>query len=93
MARAKGLIEQRFSFTAPTAVTVLLVGDFTGWEQHPISMKRERAGIWNTTVALPPGIHHYRFIVDGEWRDDPEAALHLPNPFGGENAVREVAGR
>jgi hypothetical protein len=42
-------------------------------------------------VALPPGNHQYRFRVDGEWRDDPAAAVRVPNPFGGENAVRVVA--
>jgi len=26
-----------------------------------------------TTVELKPGTHHYRFLVDGEWRDDPNA--------------------
>jgi hypothetical protein len=40
---------------------------------------------------LPPGAHHYRFLVDGEWRDDPECALRTPNPFGGENMTRQVA--
>jgi len=29
--------------------------------------------------------------VDGQWHDDPECALHVPNPFGGQDAVRQVA--
>ena len=91
MARAKGTIEQQFSFTAPTAVSVMLVGDFTEWEKNPISMERQSGGIWKTAIPLRPGQHHYRFLVDGEWRDDPESTIHVMNPYGSENSVREVA--
>jgi hypothetical protein len=42
-------------------------------------------------VQLSPGEHYYRFLVDGEWRDDPECPMRVPNPFGGENMMREVA--
>ena len=39
---------------------------------------------------LPPGTHHYRFLVDGEWRDDPECKMQVPNAFGTRNSVRQV---
>jgi hypothetical protein len=42
-------------------------------------------------VALTPGEHHYRFIVDGEWRDDPQCPLHVPNPFGSQDMVSKIA--
>ena len=51
-------------------------------------MRKNQLGVWEITVALPPGQHSYRFIVDGEWRDDPECKLRVPNPFGGQNMVR-----
>ena len=54
-------------------------------------MQKGKDGIWTATVDLPPGKHHYRFIVDSEWRDDPECTLRVPNPFGSENMVRRVA--
>jgi len=38
-----------------------------------------------------PGKHTYRFIVDGNWCDDPECSLRVANPFGGEDMVREAA--
>jgi 1,4-alpha-glucan branching enzyme len=82
---------QTFSFTAPAATSVQLVGGFTHWEQKPISMQRAADGIWRTTVALTPGTHQYRFLVDGEWQDDPECRLRVSNPFGSEDAIREVA--
>jgi 1,4-alpha-glucan branching enzyme len=82
---------QTFSFRAPEASSVQLVGDFTQWQENPISMKKGEDGRWQAAVQLPPGTHRYRFLVDGEWRDDPECTLRTPNPFGGENMTRQVA--
>jgi hypothetical protein len=39
---------------------------------------------------LEPGTYHYRFLVDGQWRDDPECTLRVDNPYGSNNAVRQV---
>mgnify|MGYP000968869813 CR=1 FL=1 len=82
--------EQQFFFTAPAALSVQLVGDFTQWQEKPIQLKKGKNGVWRAAVKLPPGTHHYRFMVDGQWRDDPECAVRSPNPFGGENMVRHV---
>jgi len=82
--------QQTFSFDAPAANSVQLVGDFTQWQSHPIHLQRQPDGFWRTSVPLAPGVYHYRFLIDGEWRDDPECTLRVPNPFGSENAVRVV---
>ena len=83
--------QQNFSFTAPTAMNVELVGDFTHWQQRPINLRKGADGVWRTTIELQAGTHRYRFLVDGQWRDDPECAVRVPNPFGSRNAVRQVA--
>lgn len=83
--------KQTFRFTSGDAMSVLLVGDFTHWQSHPIPMTKGPGGVWTASVNLAPGTHTYRFIVDGEWRDDPECAIHVSNPYGGENMVRNVA--
>ena len=83
--------KQSFAFSAPGAGSVQLVGDFTHWQEHPIHLQKGMDGTWRTTVELTPGTHHYRFLVDGEWRDDPECALRAPNPFGSEDMTRLVA--
>jgi 1,4-alpha-glucan branching enzyme len=90
MARKHNSRQQTFSFTAPTAMSVQLVGDFSHWKERPINMRKAADGIWRATVALEPGEHHYRFLVDGEWRDDPECVLRVPNPYGTQDAVRQV---
>jgi 1,4-alpha-glucan branching enzyme len=82
---------ETFHFTDSNAMSVLLVGDFTHWQQSPIPMHKAPDGVWSAAVSLKPGNHTYRFIVDGEWRDDPECAIHVPNPYGGEDMVRKVA--
>ena len=87
----KDLKKQTFRFTAPHAHSVLLVGDFTKWQRRAIPLQRQSDGVWVTNVALEPGKHTYRFLVDGEWRDDPECTLRVPNPYGTEDMVREAA--
>lgn len=82
---------QTFTLAAPTATSVQLVGDFTSWQQKPISMQKGERGIWHAKVELTPGEHHYRFLVDGQWHDDPYCALHVPNPYGSQNAVCRVS--
>ena len=83
--------KQTFSYRAPTALSVMLAGDFTHWQSEAVPMKRGKDGIWKASVALAPGVYHYRFLVDGQWQDDPECELRVPNPYGGHNAVRNVA--
>ena len=91
MSKAKpGKQPQHFHITAPTALSVQLVGDFTHWQERPINLHKESNGVWSTSVGLEPGTYHYRFLVDGQWRDDPECTLRVPNPYGSQNAVRQV---
>ena len=82
--------KESFTYFAPSAGNVLLVGDFTKWEQEPISLKKNKDGTWKATVPLDPGVHEYRFMVDGEWRNDETCTWRKQNQFGQENCVREV---
>ena len=83
--------QQTFSITAPAAMSVLLAGDFTHWQRQPVPMRKGSGGVWRVNLELPPGTHHYRFIVDGQWRDDPDCTLRVANPYGSQDAVRQVA--
>lgn len=82
--------KQEFRFTSPTAIMVQLVGDFTDWGTAPLALTKGKDGVWRIAVDLDPGTHRYRFLVDGEWRDDPECTVRVPNPYGSQNSVRVV---
>lgn len=89
---AKELIKKEtFQFIDPKAEEVLLLGDFTNWEKNPILLKRQNDGIWKASVPLAPGAYEYRFMVDGQWRDDAKCPMRRGNPFGTQNCVRTVA--
>jgi 1,4-alpha-glucan branching enzyme len=93
MATPKGSKQKvTFLYEAPAAQTVLLAGDFTGWQQAPVSLKKDKSGIWKKSISLPPGRYEYRLLVDGEWRDDPQCFTRQPNQFGGQNCVCVVNG-
>ncbi len=79
-----------FTLRAPAASSVKLVGDFTRWQEHPILMRKGEDGTWRVTVELETGVHQYRFLVDGQWRDDPESPLRVRNPYGTEDSVCRV---
>jgi 1,4-alpha-glucan branching enzyme len=78
------------SLQAPGARAVAVTGNFCGWvlEGHPL--KHETNGLWKTTLALVPGHYEYRFLIDGEWHDDPACSERVPNPFGSQNCVFRV---
>ncbi|MCL4789015.1 MAG: glycogen-binding domain-containing protein [Verrucomicrobia bacterium] len=89
--QTKKAIEQEFTLHAPEAQAVLLAADFTNWQQRAQPMQRQSDGWWTVTVTLPPGTYHYRFLVDGQWRDDPKCTQRAPNPYGSQNMVRTVS--
>ena len=61
----------RFCCSAPGAKSVFLVGDFNDWNSTSHPLEPWRGGWWSLHVALTPGRHYYRFLVDGEMRFDP----------------------
>jgi chromosome partitioning protein len=80
-----------FSYFAPDAKSVQVAGDFTGWQQSPMALKKaKKGGLWKKTISLAPGRYAYRMLVDGQWCDDPECKSRQPNEFGGENCVCQV---
>lgn len=85
------MVKTEFHLKAPQAKSVKLAADFTEWEKSPLDLRKSEDGAWHAVVSLPPGEHSYRYIVDGQWCDDPHPALRVPNPFGTNNAVVRVA--
>jgi hypothetical protein len=83
-------IEVTFVLCEPDAKQVALCGDFNGWAAGATPMKRRDDGHWETTVALMPGRHQYKFVVDGHWIPDLLAHENVWNHHGTLNSVIEV---
>lgn len=79
-----------FSFHAPGAFSVNVVGSFNKWTPGSLRLEKDSAGTWRGKMLLKPGIYQYRVFVDGEWFDDPGAEKTAPNEFGTRNAILEV---
>jgi len=84
------LKKTEFYLKARFAKSVKIAGDFTDWGKFPIDMIKSNDDVWSIFVPLSPGTYAYRFIIDGEWCDDPHSALQEPNPFGTNNALVKV---
>ncbi|MBL9128712.1 MAG: glycogen-binding domain-containing protein [Verrucomicrobiales bacterium] len=81
---------QEFRFRSPTALAVQLVGDFTRWGAAPLALSKGTDGVWRVAVDLEPGTHRYRFLVDGEWGDEPECTLRVPVSSAAERGERSM---
>ncbi|HLF94467.1 MAG TPA: glycogen-binding domain-containing protein [Planctomycetota bacterium] len=77
----------RFTLRLPQADEVAITGNFSNWAPEGIPLHHGGRDEWYTTLELAPGVYEYRLKIDGEWRDDPEAARKVPNPFGTENGI------
>jgi 1,4-alpha-glucan branching enzyme len=80
----------QFEFQAPEAKEVYLAGEFNNWDENANLMKNDKNGKWKTTLSLKPGRYEYRFIVDGNWKNDPSCSDCVLNEFGSRNCVRIV---
>jgi len=76
-----------FRFMAPDATSVLLAGDFNAWDPNVHPLKRTSNGLWKANLNLSPGRYEYRFLVDGQWFNDPDCKSYVPNPYGSDNSV------
>jgi len=79
-----------FEYYNPAAKEVSVAGTFNDWQPAATPMRKGPGGKWSTEFLLKPGHYEYRFVVDGQWQDDPMAARFVANPFGGLNCVVEV---
>jgi 1,4-alpha-glucan branching enzyme len=86
----KGRKRVVFKIAAPQASEVSVCGSFNDWEPGRNVLKKADGGVWKVQLQLEPGTYEYRYVVDGEWRDDPDATWRVPNEFGSENCVRNV---
>jgi len=76
------------------ATDVRIAGDFNGWipDKGVRSLIESEGGerVWTKILKLPPGTYQYRYVVDGEWREDPEGTEHGSDAAEGRSSVLVV---
>jgi 1,4-alpha-glucan branching enzyme len=93
-AKPKQRIKRRkvtFSFESAGANEVILMGDFNCWTRKTHPMKSDENGVLEKSVFIPPGQYEYKFLVDGQWMEDPVHDQRCPNRFGTFNSVLNLA--
>ena len=81
---------KEFKLYAPGAKQVVVAGSFNKWNTRSLLAKQDSKGSWVVKVALKPGRHEYKFIVDGAWINDPGCTSCVANSVGSHNCVIEV---
>lgn len=71
------------------AKKVILAGSFNNWSENSYEMQKAENG-WIYTTRLPYGKHHYKFIVDGDWKTDPSNPVKEFDGHGNINSVKMV---
>ena len=79
-----------FTFHAPEAVEIQVLGDFNRWDGKKHSMKKGSRGVWTKAMMLMPGTYEYKYKVDGSWKEDPTNLSNRMNPFGTYNNILTV---
>jgi len=97
--RKAALLQQSATYRSVLAKEAQNLRPVAAWVDLGIDIARKaRAGwtalapllsLWQTRKQSQPG-YEYRFVVDGQWQDDPMAVRFAANPFGGLNGVVEV---
>ena len=82
-------------FRDEQANDVRIAGDFNGWvPDKGVRSLIESEGetrVWTKILRLAPGTYQYRYVVDGEWRADPENPEAISSAVGGRNSVLVVS--
>lgn len=71
------------------AQNVILSGSFNRWDEHLYKMIKTDNG-WQLNLELPANYYEYKFIVDGNWIEDPHNPKKATNEFDEYNSVLEI---
>ncbi|MCK9604427.1 MAG: AAA family ATPase [Candidatus Omnitrophica bacterium] len=84
------LSEIVLSISAPQASQVHVTGDFNGWKISDDTRMEHVNGSWNKKLNLKGGKYRYRFVVDGQWIEDPNNLAKEMNPYGQMDSLLEI---
>jgi len=71
------------------AESLVLVGDFNGWDETATPMKKSEDGTFSVTVEMETGFEQqFRYIADDNiWLNDEAADKYVDSLLGSENSV------
>lgn len=88
---AKGTCKGTVKFTVKgdkNTKKVAVAGSFSSWA--PVNLKKAKDGSFSAIIEIKPGRHEYKFIVDGDWKQDADVPAAVQNRFGTFNSVLVV---
>lgn len=71
------------------AKEVIVAGNFNDWNERELRLTKKQDG-WQLPVFLKEGTHSYKFIVDGNWINDPSNPKQRDDGSGNVNSVLEL---
>lgn len=81
----------KFTYYAPAATSVRLVGDFNQWNKDGAPLRKSADGYWTLDLDIKPGRYSYLYFVDqSRWVPDPAAATAEDDGYGRANSVLEI---
>lgn len=88
--RAPDAVEVDIEVEFPDASEVYIAGDFNGWDSESDRLEEVGDDVFRISLSLQPGTYEYKFVVDGDWKEDPGNPDTVPDPYGGVNSVLTV---
>jgi cyclomaltodextrinase / maltogenic alpha-amylase / neopullulanase len=71
--------------------SLFVAGSFNGWNAGKNSMEDpDNDGCYTASINIEPGIHTYKFVVDGKWIPDPENPQKKDDGHQGFNSVIDL---
>ena len=88
-----------FTCNAPNAKSVTIAGDFNEWDPSATPLSYVKNNTWQVRLRLTPGVHEFKYVVDGQWCCEPGLDDHccepagetVDNSFGTKNRVVKIA--
>jgi len=84
------LNEITVSIKAPEAKEVYLAGEFNNWKLDESSRMEQANGCWTKRLNLNNGKYRYRFVIDGNWTEDPANPVTQLNSYGTLDSLLEI---
>ena len=87
--KSKPVCKVTFTLAAEEAKKVAVVGSFNEWNEKATPLKKLKNGTFKGTVDLESDqSYEFRYLVDGEYVNDPEADGEVWSDFAGaENSL------